>query len=378
MKVLHVIETLAAGGAERALVDSALTLKPLGVDSRIVALWGEPAPDLLRCLQEAGIEYVNLGLKRRWGLYAGAAAIAAEVSAWQPRLVHCHLYFSGVYTGLARSWFGIAAPALITFHNLAYAKGCNKPGPALWLRKTLSRWLLRKQFIDTIAVSAAVASHYQHHLNIPLPRVIHNGTGACATEPVTSGELEQLRSELNLPNGPFILCAGRLVEEKAIDRAIDIFAQLLTLHPHVKLVIAGSGPLQDCLRERVDDLGLQAEVFFTGGLEHRQLLALMQCAQLLLAPSRYEGFGLVVAEAMAVGLPVATTAVGGTAELVGDTALVLGETSALDNAGAIGVLLEDTPRRNDMAAVARQRVLARFSLTAVAKQLHALYLERAA
>ncbi|MCS6782330.1 MAG: glycosyltransferase family 4 protein [Gloeomargarita sp. SKYBB_i_bin120] len=111
-----------------------------------------------------------------------------------------------------------------------------------------------------------------------------------------------------------VLTAGRLVPWKQVDEIITAIAPLTD----VGLVVVGSGPEQDRLAQQVQALELTPRVYFAGQKPLPELLALMQTCDVLVLNSTYEGLPHVVLEAMAVGLPVIATAVGGTPELIQD------------------------------------------------------------
>jgi glycosyltransferase EpsF len=106
---------------------------------------------------------------------------------------------------------------------------------------------------------------------------------------------------LNWPDDiKVLLHAGRHTEEKNMFFLLDIFAELLSREKNMLCVLAGSGPLTPDLQARAEALGIAEKVRFLGIRD--DVPRLMRAADLLILPSRYEGFGLVVVEAQAVGL----------------------------------------------------------------------------
>lgn len=115
---------------------------------------------------------------------------------------------------------------------------------------------------------------------------------------------EQARQALALPqtNGQVLGAVGRLVESKGFEILIDAFAKGAARHPHMHLAIIGDGPLRAELQARVYALGLSDRVHLCG---HRDDLRQLYCAfDWLLVPSRAEGLGLVVQEAVMADVPV--------------------------------------------------------------------------
>ncbi|MCA0277532.1 MAG: glycosyltransferase family 4 protein [Proteobacteria bacterium] len=105
-----------------------------------------------------------------------------------------------------------------------------------------------------------------------------------------------------------LLFVGRLLEHKGLDILIRAVAELKAIGQPQKALIVGRGPEEDSLRQLVESLDLVEDVIFVGALDARDdVLSLMKAAKLFVFPSRREGFGLVVLEAMACGTPVVTT-----------------------------------------------------------------------
>ena len=134
MKVLHIIETLARGGAERLLV---MLLPELARQGHEVAVAVRSAPyDLQPELEAAGVPVIRLPKRHRWNLIAGARDIARALP--EADILHAHLYFPAVNTALARLFDLTRARTFVTFHNLAYA-GANRDGVTLRFFPSRSR-----------------------------------------------------------------------------------------------------------------------------------------------------------------------------------------------------------------------------------------------
>ncbi len=112
------------------------------------------------------------------------------------------------------------------------------------------------------------------------------------------------------PPQPFILIVSTLHPHKNIERALDAFRRFRIDHPEFRLVVAGlKGFATEKIENRVRDLGLSPHVDLTGWIPRRELYDLYRRASAFLAPSLFEGFGLPLVEAMAVGLPVACSVI---------------------------------------------------------------------
>ena len=152
-------------------------------------------------------------------------------------------------------------------------------------------------------------------------------------------------AELGLPPAaPLLLAVGRLIAQKDHATLLRAFARTRADHPDAVLAILGSGPLEDETRALVRRLGLDEAVLLPGRLEIRDWL---ERANVFVHTSRWEGFGIVLLEAMLAALPIVATRVSAVPEVVAD-----GETGFLvdpgDDAGigeAVNTLLSDPASR---------------------------------
>jgi glycosyltransferase involved in cell wall biosynthesis len=175
-------------------------------------------------------------------------------------------------------------------------------------------------------------------------------------------------------DGPFLLLfCGRLNgphEQKGIDVLLKSLAMVLRQH-EVVLHMVGTGPRLDQYRVLARDLGVEQSVIFEGFVEHDQMPAHYARADLFVLPSRRESFGLVLAEAMACGLPVVATTAGAIPEVVVDgvTGLLVQPDSPEALASAVVSLLNDPQRMKTMGAAGSERVRELFTWDRVAERV---------
>jgi glycosyltransferase involved in cell wall biosynthesis len=151
---------------------------------------------------------------------------------------------------------------------------------------------------------------------------------------------------------------GRIAFEKNIPFLLAVLRQLTAEHPEVLLVIAGEGPARKHLQARVQELGLQEHVLFVGYLKEReQLLGCYRAGDAFVFASRTETQGLVLLEAMAAGLPVVSTAVMGTTDILdaGKGALVAAE-NVEDFSQQVSAVLRDPALRTRLSAEGQEYV----------------------
>ena len=116
-----------------------------------------------------------------------------------------------------------------------------------------------------------------------------------------------------------MLAVGRLVKQKGFDVLLEAMAILVKDPPfRCRLLIAGDGPERASLERLANDLGLADRVRFLGPTDRARIASLFRGAEAFVLPSRHEPFGIVNLEAMAAGVPVVATAVGGVPEFVVD------------------------------------------------------------
>ncbi len=167
------------------------------------------------------------------------------------------------------------------------------------------------------------------------------------------------------PGPPVLLSVARLVPDKDHDTLLKAFAHVSPHHPDAQLWLVGNGPRREVLEQQARNLGLAARVKFMPP-EH-DLRPLYQRADLFVLSSRAEALPNVILEAMAAGLPVVATRVGGVPEAVVPeaTGLLVSPGDDAGLAAALGRLLDDPEARRAMGRQARGRVLGHFSFPAM-------------
>jgi glycosyltransferase involved in cell wall biosynthesis len=176
------------------------------------------------------------------------------------------------------------------------------------------------------------------------------------------------------PGGPVrCVTVARLVERKGIDDLLHALARLERGRYHLEII--GSGPAEPALRELVARLELRAEIRFVGALDRAGVAERLRAADLFALPSRAESFGNVFAEAMATGLPVVGTAIGGIPEFVQDGrhGLLVPPRDPGALAAAIRLLGEHPVLRSTIAARNRAHAVTHLSWEAVTQRYLAVY-----
>lgn len=173
--------------------------------------------------------------------------------------------------------------------------------------------------------------------------------------------------------GVVIGVACRLELVKGISHLLKAVALLLPAFPDLRLEIAGDGSLRDALEEECRELGIAGVTVFLGWREH--LVSVMAGWDVFAMPSLDEGFGFAALEAMAAGLPVVASAVGGLPELVreGETGSLVPPASPDELAVRLKELIGDRERRQRMGEAGRRRARQEFGVSRMVEQTFEVY-----
>jgi glycosyltransferase involved in cell wall biosynthesis len=189
-----------------------------------------------------------------------------------------------------------------------------------------------------------------------------------------------VRRKLGLPEGATtVLTVRRLVNRMGLLQLLDAWRQVSAQFPNTVLLIGGKGPLREELQRRISDYGLDNKVKLLGYISDADLPAYYQAADLFVVPTQaLEGFGLITVEAMATGLPVMATPIGGSREILSkfrEDLLFRTEKSEDMTAGLLHVLAnrEMLPSREEC----REHVLANYTWEAVTGQVESVFAQMA-
>jgi glycosyltransferase involved in cell wall biosynthesis len=174
------------------------------------------------------------------------------------------------------------------------------------------------------------------------------------------------------PEGPTILFVGRLHQRKGVDVLLRAMPEVREHVPDARLLVAGSGEREGQLKALKEELGLGDEVEFLGFVPDEDLPDLYARARVFTMPSLYEGFGIVMIEAMASSVPVVAFATGGAPEVIEDGSNgYLADVDTL--ADRLVRVLEDPAGAAAMGRRGRELVEARYSWRAVARRTAEVY-----
>ncbi|MDX2166741.1 MAG: glycosyltransferase [Deltaproteobacteria bacterium] len=347
LRVGLVIGQLTTGGAE-----GQLRLLCGGFDRQrvdpIVYCLSEQTEPYGPALTAAGVPVRVIAGGRLGRLAALRRALAAD----RIQVAHAWLFIANAYAWLATR----GGPALVTS-----ARNCKRSGRVL---DALNRQAFRASDA-IIANSAQVRDYIAREYGAPVERiaVVRNAIDLGRFQPRAAGAA---------PDGPRIVMVGRLVAQKNPLLFVAAAAALRARLPQASFTLVGDGPLRGAVAAAVHAAGLDGALTLAG--EQRDVSGLLRQADLFWLTSDWEGLPNAVIEALASGLPVVATDVGGTAELI--TAGIEGELIAAGDRAALVerslAILADPARHAAMRHAARQRAEA-FGLARMVADTESVY-----
>lgn len=302
MKILYVITGLGQGGAERVVCDLADQMYQRGHSVKIAYLTG----DILTkpCFPE--IELIKINLNSLLLFPLAYITLSKVIKNFEPDVVHSHMVHANIFTRLIR----IVNPIkklICTAHN------SDEGGR---LRMLAYRFTHNLADLTTNVSNEAVQAFIEKKA-VPDSDIITTYNGIDLSRFFYNSEAKnKILNELNInTNSYLILAVGRFSEQKDYPNLLHAFKILKNKSIGViKLIIAGDGELRSEIEKIIDELDLKQDIYLLG--RRSDIPDLMSAADLFVLSSKYEGFGLVVAEAMACKTLVVATDCGGVAEVL--------------------------------------------------------------
>lgn len=372
LRVLQVITELRPGGAERVLLELMSRIDRERFDPVVAALDGRG--EYGERIQAVGVPVVDLGAPT---VYHGRALLRLRslIRAFAADLVHTHLFHASIAGRLAAGPLNLGGRPVPTVASCHIVERRAKRWH-FWLNRWTMRWCRR-----VVCVSEAVRAFQQARLRLPPERftVIYNGLDMSRFANPSSRATARARLEVPAESA-LIGALGRLDRQKGFDVLIRAFAEPPlrdALGPDgrpVRLVLGGYGPEEPELRRVVARLRLGARVTFAGlqaGAEH-----FLPAMDVVAVPSRWEGFGLVTLESMALGLPTVASRVDSIPEVLRDgvDGLLLPAEAVAAWSQGLADLIADPPRRATYAKQGQRRAQD-FTASAMTQQHESLYRE---
>jgi glycosyltransferase involved in cell wall biosynthesis len=314
-------------------------------------------------LTEMRIPVTSLGRERGFNPELGRriAALAREQGA---NVLHCHHYSPFVYGAVARLWQPLRV--VFTEHGRAH------DGPPSWKRKVANQVFGRLP-ASIHAVSKDLKQHLvKEGFTSDRIDVIYNGIDPGV--PPTRAQRDAARAALGCAHSELLIGAvGRLDPVKDLPTLLEAFETVASAHGTARLVLIGEGPERARLERLIDERDLGERVTLAG--YRRDVRALLPALDVYVNSSIFEGVSLTILEAMAAGLPVVATSVGGTPEVVSDgvTGRLVPARQPTALADAISTILSNRTMASSLASHGRIRLEQRFSLGQMVQSYAAVY-----
>ncbi len=372
MRVLHVITALGVGGAEHMLLRLLGAPALAGVQQRVLSLL--PGGALAQAMRETGAAVEELDFLGGVPVLGGAMGLLARTRRYRPDLVQGWLYHGNLGAWLAARSVG---------HGTSLLWGVRQSLPSLVGENAFARVAIHLNRLlsgapDRLLFNSQRSIDQHRAFGFDMRRAHHipNGFDTVHLAPDAAAR-NRLRATWGVQEGEVVY--GLLARDHPVKDHAGFFRaarQVLQARPLSRFVLAGTGvdAHNPVLAQQVAEAGLQGALHLLG--ERRDVPAVLSALDVYVSSSRAEAFSNSVGEAMSCGLPCVATAVGDSADIIGDTGLVVPPQSPEALAAAM-VSLADLGElgRAAWGARARERIRSRFGMEAVAGRYAELYTE---
>ncbi len=362
VRVLHVTPSLVPYGAERVTASLAHGMDRERFETTVVSLFGAQEESLGPVLEQDGIRVMYLNKRPGIDLRM-LGRFTRVIDEIRPHVVHTSNYVLR-YTLLPSLRHGV--PVLVhTLQNVA-EREVDLAG------RMLQRWAFRSR-VHPVSIAEEVSESFERTYALPRPTLIPNAIEVDRYTQAKATRAAWRRKEGLGPDDLLFVCVARLDRQKNHGALLDAFAAGPARHPASKLLLAGDGPMRNELEQRAKHLKIGDRVLFLGRRE--DISTVLGAADVFTLASLWEGNPLSVMEAMAAGLPVVATAVGGVPELMehGCHGFLprAGDVPAL--ASGLLALAQDPAMRRSMGDAAGKRARERFDRHPMIRAYEDLY-----
>lgn len=302
IRILHILSTVTGGGVERRRLSLTKYLDSSRFEMKLIGTRKEGF--IADQIEENGMEIIEVGDFNGPFHWEKHKKVQKVIDEFKPHIIHGAVY-EGV-TMAAINGFLKKVPIIILEET---SDPQNRSSKADFLLRVFS-WTADK----FIAIAPNVADYLRDRAKVSPRKVITINNGVEIPRAVSDQEIQDLKAEFAIREGDFVVgTVGRLFNDhKKITDILEAVKQLDL--PHLKLLIVGGGRDEQLLRDKTRELGIEAQVIFTG--YQYDTAPFYRLMNLFCIASQREGFGLVAAEAMLHHLPVLATKVGGLQNVV--------------------------------------------------------------
>ena len=362
--ILHIIKSLGRGGAETLLPETiALHTKE---KFRFHVVYFLPWKDqMVGAIEAVGGKAVCMNKTNNWQILNSVKEVANYCHTHNIDLIHAHLPWAGFLA--RRVGRKTKIPVVYTEHN--------KQERYHFLTSWINKATFNTQRL-AIAVSADVAVSIYKNINPKIPvKTVLNGVNTNKfnrKEFVEKGK--ETRKQRNIPEKAVVIGTVAVFRtQKRLDVWADLAGTLGKDFPDLHFIMLGDGPMENIIKEKVKEHGLEDRFHLPGRLEEvRPWLAAMD---VYLMTSEFEGLPIALLEAMSMSLPVVSTTAGGIGEVITNEkeGLLVPVNKPHELSDPLKKLINDQELRGQMGAAARQRIVSAFSLERMVDELEELY-----
>jgi len=316
-KVLITIPVLLVGGTEKQTLTLASVLLSGGYKVTVCCYY-EADASMVSEMEKTGSEVILLGLKRADGLLSLLSKLRILFKKMEPDIVHVQYIAPGLIPVIAAKLAGIKT-VFATVHQPGRVYG--------WKEKLLLRTAARLCTAFFCNSKAVEESWFGDSEIFDPNKKYKNRRHFTIYNAVDVDHIEQIikkvdrgkfKKELGIDNKSVIGVVGRLRWEKGQDILLNAMPEVVKKIPNTVLLVVGDGPDRKSLEQRAKSLGLENNILWLGQRSAEEVYELYKVMDVVVVPSRFEGFGLTAAESIAAGCPVIASAVDGLAEVIQD------------------------------------------------------------
>ena len=374
IRVLHVIDSLACGGAERMLITKLSHLNKEKFYNAVLYLYSDSY--FLHEIKDLNINVYPADLKNAYHPLAALRSISNVIKKERIDIVHTNLFNADIYGRIGGKLSHVEC-IITTLHNLAYESAASFRNEFLFKKRrildSLTGRLFNKAFI---AVSDAVKKFAEWSLGFKNVNLIYNSIDLNILRPLLPGEKKDMREVLGLKQDTIVIVTtGRMDTQKGHAFLLEALNDPRIKGRDITLLLLGSGCLEGRLKDIAKALGIRDKVIFLG--YRREIREILGCADIFVLPTVSEGFGLSLLEAMALGVPCIASDTGGIKEIIAhnDNGLLCEPSSSLGLAEAINMLIDDPVKRKRFSQNSFVKIAACFNIEKNISLLEKLYLD---
>jgi glycosyltransferase involved in cell wall biosynthesis len=373
IRIVHVITGLAAGGAERMMINVARGLDPSRFTSRVISLSRDHT--LAGALHAAGIELTTLDARPFMSFGLGPLRrVVRLLRREKPDIVQTWLHDADLVGGVA-AWI-VGIPVIWNIRASLSDGGWRPLASSVRLRVVARVCAAMSGLVprNIISCSRANVNRNLRRYRQEKIRVIGNGADLDRFKPDPAARAA-VRAELGVDDAtPLIGMAARFHPVKDFGTFLASARQVIATHPQVRFLLCGKGTAAEnaALTRMIHSYDLERSVLLLGFRE--DIARIFAALDIHVLSSRSEGFGNVLVEAMAAGVPCAATDVGESRHIIGDTGRIATPRDPAALAAAVRELIDlPVSEMEALRAHARQRVAEHFTLESTLAQYAELY-----